>query len=259
MKHPAANSRRYRLFPVQYGERRRTQELTSAQGFNEDTGWLITLSDLTLLLLCFLGLWYVRYLPREALTQSVNPIAPAAQEDDHSEQTVATSADIFDWSTVKSEIKDFIANAGMSDDVSIELAQDEILLSFKDSVPFESGKADIRPEALPVLEKVAAVTASRPAMRLEVNGHTDDRPISTPEFPSNWELSSARASRVARYLIEKGVDASRIEVQGFAYHRPRVPNEDFMSRRANRRVEIRLLRGRDSVPGINPNAAEGQT
>lgn len=257
MKHAASNSRRYRLFPAQYGDRRRIQERASAQGTNEDTGWLITLSDLTLLLLCFLGLWYVRYLPRETLAQSANPMAPAAQEDDYTEQTVSSSADIFDWSVLKSEIKDFIADAGMSHDVSIELAEDEILLSFKDSVPFASGKATIRPQALPVLEKVAAVAASRPAMRIEVNGHTDDRPISTPEFPSNWELSSARASRVARYLIEQGVDASRIEVQGFAYHRPRAPNENLMGRKANRRVEIRLLRGRNSAPAQNPDQAEG--
>lgn len=256
MKHTAANSGRYRLFPVRYRDKRRTQERASAQGFNEDTGWLITLSDLTLLLLCFLGLWYVRYLPREVLAQSANPSAPAAQERLHNEQTEPANAEIFDWSALRSEIEDFVASAGMSNDVSIELAQDEILLTFKDSVPFASGKAAIRPQALPVLEKVAAVAAGRTAMRLEVNGHTDDRPISTPEFPSNWELSSARASRVARYLIEKGLDASRIEVQGFAYHRPRVPNEDLMGRRANRRVEIRLLRSRDPVPAQHPSGME---
>lgn len=256
MKHRASNSRRYRLFPVEYGDRRRTRERASVQGVGEDTGWLITLSDLTLLLLCFLGLWYVRYLPREVLAQSVNPIAPAAQEYLENEPTITTSADNLDWSALKGEIKDFIADAGMTNDVSIEMAQDEILLAFKDSVPFASGKAAIRRQALPVLEKVAAVAASRPAMRLEVNGHTDDRPISTPEFPSNWELSSARASRVARYLIEQGVDASRIEVQGFAYHRPRVPNENFVGRQANRRVEIRLLRSRDSAPAQGPDVRE---
>jgi chemotaxis protein MotB len=77
---------------------------------------------------------------------------------------------------------------------------------------------------------------------LRINGHTDDRPISTLEFPSNWELSSARAGRVARHLIEKGVHPARIEVHGFAYHRPRANNGSRVGRRANRRVEISLLR-----------------
>jgi chemotaxis protein MotB len=83
-------------------------------------------------------------------------------------------------------------------------------------------------------------------MYLRVNGHTDDRPISTAEFPSNWELSSARASRVARHLIEKGVHPARIEVHGFAYHRPRAANENRLGRGVNRRVEISLLRSSDA-------------
>ena len=79
-------------------------------------------------------------------------------------------------------------------------------------------------------------------MHLGISGHTDDQPISTAEFPSNWELSSARASRVARYLIEKGVHPERIAVHGFADHRPRVPNGNRTGRGANRRVELRLMR-----------------
>jgi chemotaxis protein MotB len=157
-----------------------------------------------------------------------------------------------DWNSLRDEIENFIADAGMSGEVNIEATSHEILISFKDSVPFDSGKADIKPRALPVLEKVAAVAVSRPAMYLAVNGHTDDRPISTMEFPSNWELSSARASRVARYLIEKGVHPSRIGVQGFSSHRPRVPNGSSTGRRANRRVEIHLLRGSDAVAAQNP-------
>jgi chemotaxis protein MotB len=91
-----------------------------------------------------------------------------------------------------------------------------------------------------VVKKVVAIVLNRQTLQLEVRGHTDDRPISTAEFPSNWELSAARASRVARYLIEKGVHPSRIAVEGFANHRPRVANSNPGSRRENRRVEIRL-------------------
>jgi chemotaxis protein MotB len=224
----------------------RPQAHADAHGSSEDVGWLITLSDLTLLLLCFLALWYVNNQEHNA-AQTAKPAALAAHANDGSGKALPASAHASDWNALRDEIDHFIAGAGMSDDVSIAAAPDEILISFKDTVTFASGKTYLRPEALPVLEKVAAVAVSRPVMRLEINGHTDDRPISTAEFPSNWELSSARASRVARYLIEKGVHPARIGVHGFAYHRPRVPNENRTSRGANRRVELRLFRGVDPV------------
>jgi chemotaxis protein MotB len=225
----------------------RPQGHAETHGSSEDVGWLITLSDLTLLLLCFLGLWYVKNQEHNAPAQAAKPATLAAPAAGGSGNTLPAGAHTADWNAIRDEIDDFIAGAGMSDDVSIAAASDEIIISFKDTVPFASGKTFLRPEALPVLEKVAAVAVSRPAMRLEVNGHTDDRPISTVEFPSNWELSSARASRVARYLVEKGVHPARIVVHGFAYHRPRIANENRRSRGANRRVELRLMRSDDAV------------
>jgi chemotaxis protein MotB len=223
-------------------ETNRPQGRADAQVISDDIGWLITLSDLTLLLLCFLVLFYVKNQERNARAQGAKPAAQAANASGESEKPLPASAHASDWSALREEIERFIAGAGISDDVFIAAAPDEILLSFKDTVPFASGKADLRPEALPVLEKVAAVAVSRPAMHLEINGHTDDRPIFTAEFPSNWELSSTRASRVARYLIEKGVHPTRIAVHGFANHRPRVPNGNRTGRGANRRVELRLMR-----------------
>jgi chemotaxis protein MotB len=232
---------------------RRAPAHTTAQVSNDDTVWLITLSDLTLLLVCFLGLWYVKHEQKYAKQQTARPALHVAQESRFSAPPPLAIAHALDWSKLRNEIEDFIAESGLKEDVRIEAASDEILISFKDTVPFASGKAEIKPEALPILEKVAAIAVARPAMQLEVNGHTDDRPISTSEFPSNWELSSARASRVARYLIEKGVHPSRIGVQGFAYNRPRVPNENSTSRRTNRRVEIRIMRSSDGAATQLPN------
>jgi chemotaxis protein MotB len=230
----------------------RPRDSSRAQGLNDDTGWLITLSDLTLLLLCFLGLWYVKHHQKTEVLQPAKPAAQADRDESPPRQATPENVHASDWSSLRDEIESFIADAGMSGEVNIEATPHEILVSFKDSIPFASGKADIKPGALPVLEKVAAVAVSRPAMHLAVSGHTDDRPISSLEFPSNWELSSARASRVARYLIEKGVHPSRIEVQGFSSHRPRVPNGSFTGRRANRRVEIHLLRSSDAIAPQSP-------
>jgi chemotaxis protein MotB len=69
----------------------------------------------------------------------------------------------------------------------------------------------------------------------------DSLRVATPEFPSNWELSTARASRVARYLVERGIHPARISVQGYANYRPRKPNSTPSNRSTNRRVELRLL------------------
>jgi chemotaxis protein MotB len=92
------------------------------------------------------------------------------------------------------------------------------------------------------------MVSSQPALTLEVSGHTDNIPISTSKLPSNWDLSAARASRVARYVIENGIDASRISVRGYANIRPRLPNSSVGNRSSNRRVEIRLYRGAGQHP-----------
>ena len=78
--------------------------------------------------------------------------------------------------------------------------------------------------------------------KVMVSGHTDDTPIFTTEFPSNWELSAARAITVVKLLIKNGVDPLRISIQGFAEYRPLYENSTPESKEANRRVEIALIK-----------------
>jgi chemotaxis protein MotB len=144
-------------------------------------------------------------------------------------------------------MQSFIIDAGLSRDVSVESTPTDLLVSLSDTVPFASGKTEISAQARPVLDKVASLALSQPILFLEITGHTDSVPIATGAFPSNWELSTARASRVARYLIEKGIDPSRISVQGYANQRPKLPDSSPATRRANRRVELRLYHGANTV------------
>lgn len=217
---------------------------------------MITLSDLTLLLLGFLVAWYV---------VSTKPMAPqekpgaAATTAPPPEPQVVSPESVppgQEWQGVRDEMTIFIGAAGLANEVSVEAAPNGIFVSLKDTIPFESGKADLRSQALPVLEKLVAMVLSRPSLSLEISGHTDDRPIATTIFPSNWELSAARAGRVGRYLIERGVPPSRVAVQGYANHRPRLPNSDADNRRGNRRVEIRLYDNTDTKTAQPPSRAD---
>jgi flagellar motor protein MotB len=205
--------------------------------------WMITLSDLTLLLLGFVVAWYATEKRRHVIPQPPPAIQSATKKPPVMVTTVDDGGKSEEWKTFQNEMERFIADAGLAKDVSVESTQTDLLVSLRDTVPFASGKAELRAQALPVLEKVISLVLSHPLLFLEISGHTDGIPIATGAFPSNWELSAARASRVARYLIEKGIHPSRIAVQGYANQRPKVPESNIRNRRANRRVEIRLNYG----------------
>jgi chemotaxis protein MotB len=124
--------------------------------------------------------------------------------------------------------------------VGINQTKRGVVIDISASSLFRTGEANLQPEALDVLRQVASVL-SKEAHNIEVEGHTDDVPIKTAQFPSNWELSSARASSVARLLIENGVAAQRMAVVGLASNQPLVPNDSPENRAKNRRVTITIV------------------
>src|SRR6202041_158748 len=105
---------------------------------------------------------------------------------------------------------------------------------------FPSGAADFSPAAEPVLDKLAEVLKPFPNP-IRVEGHTDDRPIHTGAFPSNWELSAARAASVVHQFTKQGIDPLRLEIVGFGEFHPRQPNDSSDGRNANRRVAVLVL------------------
>lgn len=113
-------------------------------------------------------------------------------------------------------------------------------VEIRDSVLFPSGSAILQPRAVPVMKSVAAILRDyQNAVRVE--GFTDDRPIDTLMYPSNWELSTARASSVVRLLVSAGVDPGRLSAQGFAEFRPVAENVTAEGRAQNRRVVLVVL------------------
>lgn len=114
-----------------------------------------------------------------------------------------------------------------------------LVISLQEAGFFESGAASIRSSALPVLDRIAALL---PDVPLRVEGHTDNIPIHTAQFASNWELSSSRASSIARLLLEHdNVHARELSVAGYAEFHPAADNSTTEGRARNRRVDIVLL------------------
>ena len=118
---------------------------------------------------------------------------------------------------------------------------------FQSEVLFPSGSAELQPEGKQQLDGVADALATIAKEMpqdlpwiLQVDGHTDNRPISTPQFPSNWELSAARAISVVKYLTSRGIPADRLAAAGFGEFEPIDPRNDEVGWRRNRRIEIKV-------------------
>ncbi len=127
--------------------------------------------------------------------------------------------------------------------VEVALLDDKsVKVSVQGPMFFERAKANLRPEVTEFLDRLALVIQQTP-YQVHVVGHTDNNPIKTASFPSNWELSLIRASRVARHLIRAAsLDPTRFVVMGRGQHDPAFPNEDEAKRALNRRVEIIITR-----------------
>jgi chemotaxis protein MotB len=139
------------------------------------------------------------------------------------------------------EIQRSLDQAGLGDTVRFRLEPRGLIVTIvSDKVLFDPGQADLRPEGREVVDKVAAALGRLPN-KLSVEGHTDNTPISG-RYPSNWELSTARATTVLRELIEgHGLSPSRLQAAGYADEQPVGPNDTADGRAANRRVELVVL------------------
>jgi len=136
------------------------------------------------------------------------------------------------------ELNETMNEMGMSSDiVKLQLTEEGIKLRLSDTLMFDVGRAHIKPEIYPILQSIMNVTEGWPN-RIIIEGHTDDRPIRTEEFPSNWELSAQRAINVVKYFEEMGVDPLKLYPIGRGNNDPIVPNDTEVNRSLNRRLEI---------------------
>jgi chemotaxis protein MotB len=131
-------------------------------------------------------------------------------------------------------------------DVSIE--DGRIVINLKQDILFDSGSDRVGDEGKETLVEVAAALAEFPDRSFQVEGHTDDVPIQTARFPSNWELSTARSTSVVMILIEGGVLPANVSAAGFGEFRPRADNETDEGKALNRRIEIIMVPQLQQLP-----------
>lgn len=146
-----------------------------------------------------------------------------------------------DLNRIRRQLTQTLSNQVASHTVSIRMGRDGLVISLSEAGFFNSGSAVPRPEAMTTLRQIAA-TLSKSPYDLRVEGHTDNIPIHTAEFDSNWELSSARATRIARLFLDlKAIPPERLSTAGYAEFHPLTTNETAEGRARNRRVDLVVM------------------
>jgi len=136
--------------------------------------------------------------------------------------------------------------------LSVSISRGRMVINLPQDILFASGSADLGADGRRTLGEVAEVLAEFTDRSFQVEGHTDDRPISTSQFPSNWELSAARALSVVKVLVAQGVPAENLSGAGYGEYHPVAVNETVEGRRLNRRIEIVMLPNLDVIAETNP-------
>lgn len=138
---------------------------------------------------------------------------------------------------IMTDVKQFVTKNKMGDKISAHTDYRGVVITISDIVLFPEGEARITSEGIKTIKQIFDMVKELD-YEVKIEGHTDNTPIQTERFPSNWELASSRASDVARRLVEAGFPPEKIGVVGYAGFRPKVPNDSPEHRAMNRRIEV---------------------
>ncbi|MEW6725517.1 MAG: flagellar motor protein MotB [Bacillota bacterium] len=229
-------------------------------GHTNNERWLITYADLITLLMIFFVVLYtfsnVDAKKFQAIAESLsgalggevifeNPLITQSEP-----ATDANLRDLENLGKVKEQIEKLIAEEELVGTVTVNAEERGLVISIQNTVFFASGSADLTPYARKIISKVTTILGQVPNL-VRVEGHTDNLPINTTRFPSNWELSVLRSTSVVHEMIRNGLPPQRISASGYGEFRPKAPNDTEEHRQQNRRVDFVILREglRASEPG----------
>ena len=233
----------------------------SSESGSNTAGWLTTFNDLVTLLMVFFVLLFTMgsvntqalYEFKNALQSGLGILSAGSQasieikdsKQDLDNEEILQQADGDDAPVdeqqeshpINEVLEAFAAEPG----INVSYSKQGAHITFEDFLLFDFGRAKINPVGLAFLDKLAALIQKVP-YPVRVEGHTDNVPIHTARFPSNWELSTARAVSVVKYFAESGkMNPQRLSAVGYGETRPVAPNDTATNRSRNRRVEIVLV------------------
>ncbi len=219
--------------------------------------WLLTYADMiTLMLALFIILFAMSTISRVKVQQFAKSVSAGFNNQwtvnqppnggANGEQSFEASSSI---PAIQRELEKYVKENHLEQQVQVHAeARGLVVTLLSDKSFYDSGSAQIRPDTLKILDGIAPLL-KRNNNAIAIEGYTDNVPISTSAYPTNWELSAARAVGVARHLVEDdGVAPSRISATGYGEFRPRTANVSDVDKQQNRRVDIVLLSG-NAAPG----------
>lgn len=236
--------------------------------------WLLTYADLiTLLMIFFVVMYTISNINSKKFAQlsvsmsqalvgekSGNFIGDAPGPMMIRESVAGGKAEIAGMKKAEAEINKYIKEQGLKDKVVVSQEERGLVISLKEALVFDLGSADITPAAKGVILSVGKILLTLPN-NIRVEGHTDNLPIHTARFPSNWELSTARATNVVNFLVgQVGMKPEKLSATGYGEYRPITPNTSEPNRARNRRTDIVVLKALLDVaePGKRPNPSDSQ-
>lgn len=224
----------------------------SSKGKSEESsgpGWEVVYTGFILIMLCFFIMlctfatieqsrveYFVASFTRAV---SVLPAGVKVRPGEHASFALPDIADEKgEMSLIFQELQKAASELGLEEDLTFSFFRHGLVVSLSDKALFDLGVAEISQDAFPLLDKIGDIISNTSHL-VRIEGHTDDVPIHTYRFPSNWELSTARAVNVLRYFLDiHEISTERLSAAGFGEFQPIVPNEGPELRSKNRRVEI---------------------
>jgi chemotaxis protein MotB len=220
--------------------------------------WLATYGDLVTLLMCFFVLLYSMAVidqgkAKQAIA-SLNKMGILSQQGEISsgvgesilENPAIISEEQQQMDSIHDEVKKIIEQKGLESGIEVKNEPKGVLIRFKDDVIYDVGSAELKPAAKVILAQISDIL-KKYNKNIRIEGHTDSLPIQSGKYESNWELSSARAISVVKFLstelpVDKRIKQQSFEVSGYGEFKPIAPNDTEQNMRKNRRIEMLIIK-----------------
>lgn len=211
------------------------------RGLIDPSNWVVPYGSLMTILMMFFAILYgYAYIGSAHYEKTMDSLqkSVAGVVDENLAQTVAKKEK---ETELASKFEDYLDEKGLEKFAKVEVTAQKVKILLTSPVLFDIGTAELKSEALATLNEIAGY-AREMDNPITVEGHTDNLPVRSRRYRSNWELSAARAFSVIRYFLDSGINPERLSALGYGEYRPVATNDTEENRAKNRRIEITLLR-----------------